>query len=118
MAPYHWSGLSVWRSNMCWVPCVPKVDWQTQARCPPVKGGRQLIVPEREKRVGGGMLEAILADCVFLPPPSHLYFCASLVSTVLLFVAVSFIVTPIFIFVLITCLYFFLKNSDVDQFVL
>lgn len=67
---------------------------------------------------GGGMLEAILADCVFLPPPSHLYFCASLVSTVLLFVAVSFIVTQTFIFVLITCLYVFFKNSDVDQFVL
>lgn len=64
------------------------------------------------------MLEAILADCVFLPPPSHLYFCASLVSTVLLFVAVSFIVTQTFIFVLITCLYVFFKNSDVDQFVL
>lgn len=85
---------------------------------PPGEGGPAADCSRARETGGGGMLEAILADCVFLPPPSHLYFCASLVSTVLLFVAVSFIVTPIFIFVLITCLYFFLKNSDVDQFVL
>lgn len=79
MAPYHWSGLSVWRSNMCWVPCVPKVDWQTQARCPPVKGGRQLIVPEREKRVGvGGDVGGHSSWLCFSPSPlTPLFLCLS-----------------------------------------